>query len=373
MRVAVVHSYYSSRQPSGENVVVDLQVDALRRAGHDVRVFARRTDELDSSPLYPVRAGLRVATGRGYSPAEGIDEFAPDIVHVHNLFPNFGRTWLSRYASRLVVTVHNYRPICPAGTLFRDGHSCTLCPDGGSARPAVKYACYKDSRLATLPVARGTQFAEDPMLASAARLVTLNDDMRRQYAEVGVPADRMVTVPNFVSGDAAPGDHDGGYWLFVGRLSEEKGILRLLHDWPAGEKLKVAGAGPLEARVAAAAAPDVELLGQVPNAEVRRLLGAAQGLVFPSLWPEGLPTIYLEALAAGTPVLASPQSIVGRLVAEEGTGIVAAGSFADELATATAAFPGLRERCRATYDEKYTEQAWVAAIEKVYAAVRHGH
>jgi glycosyltransferase involved in cell wall biosynthesis len=366
LRVAVVHGYYSNRMPSGENVVVDLQVAALRAAGHTVEVFARHQEEVERARTYPVQATLRAATGHGYDPADAIDAFGPDVVHVHNLFPNFGRTWVRRYAGRLVATLHNYRPICPAATLYRDGAGCTLCPDGRSARPAVRYACYKDSRIATVPVALGTRFAADPLLAAADRVVTLNDDMRGHYEAVGVPAERLVTVPNFVSDAGVPGRHGGGFWLFVGRFSEEKGILPLVRRWPEGHRLLLVGSGPLEDAIRSAGVAGVELLGQVPNAEVRRLLGEATGLVFPSLWPEGLPTIYLEALAAGTPVLASPESIVGSLVADEGTGLVSTGAVADDLARAAAAFPSLQERCRASYEARYTESAWVAAIERVY-------
>lgn len=370
LRVAVVHSYYSSRVPSGENVVVDLQVGALRRAGHDVRVVARRTDELEQSRLFPLAAGLRVASGRGFSPVAELDAFEPDVVHVHNLFPNFGRTWVRRYGPRLVTTLHNYRPICPAATMYRDGRPCSLCPDGGSARPSVTHACYKDSRLQTVPVALGTHFARDPLLASASRVVTLNDDMLARYASYGVPNERLVTVPNFVpsgpTGDpVAVGDH----WLFVGRLCEEKGIVPLVRNWPVGPRLLVVGTGPLEDEVRRASGPSVELLGQRGNAEVRDLLRRARGLFFPSVWPEGLPTVYLEALASGTPVVASAQSIVGSLVTQEGTGFVASGSVAADLARAEAEFPGLRAACRSAFESRYTEAAWVAAIERVYRAL----
>ena len=61
---------------------------------------------------------MSVATNRGPYPVDEIDRFDPDIVHVHNLFPNFGRSWASRYSSRLVTTIHNYRPLCAAATLL---------------------------------------------------------------------------------------------------------------------------------------------------------------------------------------------------------------------------------------------------------------
>jgi len=369
LRIAVVHSYYSSRQPSGENVVVDLQLDALRRAGHEVELVARRTDDLEHARTYPVTAALRVASGRGASPLERIEAFGPDVVHVHNLFPNFGRRWALQPGPPLVATLHNYRPMCPAGTLFRDGASCTLCPDDNDARHAVTYACYKDSKLATWPVARSTKFGDDPLLVAAERIFTLNDDMRERYAATGVPVDKLVTLPNFVPDPGTGGAHDGGYWLYVGRLSHEKGILQLLRQWPEEQRLKVAGAGQLEGEVAAAAGPSVELLGQVTSDRVRELLAGAKGLVFPSLWPEGLPTVYLEALAAGTPVLASPESVVGRLVAEQGTGLVHRGRLQDDLAEADRLFAGLHERCRATYADTYTEAAWLRAVEGHYRGV----
>jgi hypothetical protein len=178
LRIAVVHSFYSSRQPSGENIVVDLQVDALRRAGHSVEVIARSTDELEQAASYPLRAGWRAATGLGDSPLAEVRAFSPDIVHVHNLFPNLGRRWAKHVGAPVVATLHNYRPICPGSTLFRDGHACTLCPDSGSAHHAVRYSCFKDSRAQTLPVALGTRFADDPLLAHADRIITLNDSMR---------------------------------------------------------------------------------------------------------------------------------------------------------------------------------------------------
>jgi glycosyltransferase involved in cell wall biosynthesis len=220
------------------------------------------------------------------------------------------------------------------------------------------------------------RFERDPVLASAARIITLNDDMRRHYAAVGVTPGKLVTVPNFVPAVERLGDHrgdeHGDFWLFVGRISHDKGILPLVSAWPDGPRLKVVGSGPLDEDLARAAGPTVELLGQRPHAEVLELLGAARGLFFPSLWPEGLPTIYLEALAAGLPVVAWPPSIVGQLVAQDATGFVTSGSVTDDIARADAEFPALSVHCRGVFERRYTERAWVAAAEAVYADVVDG-
>lgn len=376
MRIAVVHSYYSRRTPSGENVVVDLQVEALRRAGHEVCVVSRNQDDVERSAAYPVLAALRVATNLGSGPSSAIDEFVPDIIHVHNVFPNFGRRWAYRYSSKLVATLHNYRPICAASTLLRDGSPCTLCPDSASAVPALKYRCYKNSRVATLPLALGMRFERDPLLTAASRIITLNDDMRNRYIAVGVPEEKMRTIPNFVEGAESLGlarsDQRDNYWLYAGRLSTDKGVLPLVRSWPEGPHLKVVGSGPLEAVVRGVAGPTVELLGRRNPTEVRHLMSRARGLLFPSTWPEGLPTVYLEALSTGLPVIAWPGSIVAKLVQRDTTGFVTSGDITRDILRADHEFPGLDSHCRSVFQRLYTEAGWLASVERVYQEITDG-
>lgn len=372
LRIVVVHSFYSTRQPSGENVVVELQVEALRRAGHEVVLISRSTDQLEELRTYPIRAGFRAATGLGGSPLAEIAAHAPDVVHVHNLFPNFGRRWVTRVQAPVVCTLHNYRPLCPAATLLRDGRDCTKCPDTGTPRHAVLHACFKSSRLQTVPVAWGTKFADDPLLRRADRVVTLSDSMRATYELYGLAPDRLVTVPNFVPLPIGRATQRRDHWLFVGRLSEEKGILELLRQWPSGRPLVVVGAGPREAQARKLAPPGVTFAGQQPHDEIVALMASARGLVFPSLWPEGLPTVYLEALASGLPVLAWPQSVVGTLVDRDGTGHVFSGDLPIDLAKADREFPALASRCHAVFDRLYSEDAWTASITNVYQeAISH--
>src|SRR6266702_8426604 len=105
------------------------------------------------STLFPYTTLFRsVATGFGADPTEDLRRFAPDVVHVHNLLPNFGTRWLDRWPGPVVATLHNFRSMCPAGTLYRSGHVCTACPDGNPGA-ALRHACYRGSTLATLPLA----------------------------------------------------------------------------------------------------------------------------------------------------------------------------------------------------------------------------
>ena len=367
LRVAVVHSFYSSRQTSGENKVVEQQTAALTRAGFAVMLFAQHTDRRERlKGLYPLEAGATVATGRGRSPLRDLHEWRPDVVHVHNLFPNFGRTWVNKWEGPIVATTHNYRPLCPAGTFYRDGHMCTDCLDQRSARPAVQHGCYRGSRVQTLPLAASTRFGDDPLLRRADRVMVLNETMRGHYVRAGVDPERIAVLGNFLPDPPSPGE-GGGPWLYVGRLSEEKGIRELVAEWPADRRLLVVGDGPLREQVTALAPTSVTFLGTQPSEAVSHLMRAAVGLVFPSRCLEGFPLVYLEALAAGTPLLAWRPSVVADFVVQHGTGVVANNLPAD-LAAAEVNFPQLRGRCRMVFDDLFTERAWTTSIDKVYAA-----
>ena len=367
MRIALVHSYYSSRVPSGENLVVDAQSRLLREAGHEVTIVSQSTDERLQRRTYKAEAALTAATGRGPTPLRALRDFAPEVVHVHNLFPNFGTAWVDRWDGPLVHSLHNFRPICPASTFFRDGNACTDCADARSSAPARRHGCFHQGRVATVAVSLGTRFDRDPVLRRADVLTTLSQGMSDLYAATGVPREKLVVLENFV--DAPPAVGRGsvpgrGPWLFAGRMVPAKGVHRLLESWPRGEPLVLAGdveGGPLPAH------PDVTVLGRVSREEVGRLVGEARGLVFPSIWPEGLALVCLEALFAGTPILTFDDIPAGRSVTDLGVGL--AGRRDDvpgAVAAAAGLFPTLREHCRQVAEQRYTAAAFLERLEAVY-------
>jgi glycosyltransferase involved in cell wall biosynthesis len=327
-----------------------------------------------------VKAAIRVATGLGSSPLAAIGRFGPDVVHVHNLFPNFGRRWVDGLEQPLVATLHNYRPMCVNGLLFRDSHVCTLCPDG-ARWSGLRFACYRGSRIASLPptVANLPGPAADPLLARADRLIMLSDLAAEVYAKAGVPRRTMTVWPNFLRSDLDPGAEraparpDG--FLYVGRLSPEKAVVRLVRAWPGGGDapiLRIVGEGPDEDAVRRAAdGKRVELLGAVTRSHVIGLMRASTGLVVPSAWFEAFPLVYAEALAAGLPVLAWEPNVVAQWVEADGTGSRTTWDrdLAATLVEAEQSFPARRANCRTIFEDRYSEQAYVARAEELYATL----
>lgn len=370
MRVALVHDFHAGDTPSGENEVMEAEATALQGAGVDVRVAAVRNDDLAIRPLHRLQAAATVATGVGISPLRLLEGFRPDVIHVHSLFPYLGRQWLRRTGAPVVTTAHNYRAVCANGYLFRDGEVCTLCPDG-RRWSGVRYGCYR-SRLATVPLAwagrRGA--AKDGLIAAAAKVLVLSERSRKVLSDAGVDEAKLRRDWHFLPDRLDPGadaEHHGP-WLVVGRLSPEKGIDRLVAEWPAGERLRIVGDGPLRRSLErAAAGKAIDFAGRMARADVMSEMRQAFGLVVPSRWYETFGLVYIEALAAGVPTLAFRPNVVADAVEQDGTGVLARwGRLQTGLTEARARFERLRSHCRQVYAERYAEEAFVVRRLALY-------
>ena len=373
MKIAVLHSFYSTRQPSGENHVVIDQVKALKAAGHDVLLISKSTDDQEQIKLNSLESALRVATGRDQYPTTLLNGFRPDVVHIHNLFPNIGTSWLRSWDGPVVVSVHNYRAVCSKGTLYRDSQICTDCPTKGNHQ-AIKNSCYRDSRLATIPLALSrNQYQKDVLQRADAVVMTSegSESVLQQFVHVKF---RSVLIPNFGEGPSTePLNYevrDSNGWVALGRMSSEKGLLELVESWPTGHKLTVIGNGPQDQRIRRAAeVKGISVLSEVSRDQLREMLPTFVGLVFPSKWFEVAPQVVVEAMRVGLPVVANGANGVSLLAKTSGAG--ASYSNDKELANALVhVHDNLLEYSYAAtkyYDENWLQEKWLAKTEDLYS------
>lgn len=325
MKIALVHSFYRSDSPSGENSVVLQQAKALSQSGFDVQLFARHSDNLEGHRWLQVQAAKTVATGFGFSPLSQIQAFGPAVVHVHNLFPNFGKEWLKYCRYPIVTTLHNFRGVCANGLLLRDGNYCESCVSRNSLT-AIRYACYRQSRVATIPLALATRkgIHGDTQIAQSDAVIVLSEPARRKFIEFGVAPEAIHVIPNGVFAAGAPSDPGGGAdWLYVGRMSAEKGINELLDEWPDSHQLSLVGDGPLGEVVKNRVKdkPNITFVGPIDRNSVLSVMAGSQGLVFPSICFEMQPTVLSEATAVGLPILCRTSNSWASMVAEHSAGV----------------------------------------------------
>jgi glycosyltransferase involved in cell wall biosynthesis len=322
MRVVVVHNRYRSGPASGENRVVELEVDLLRRAGHEVAAWLS-----DYAPgVGRAKSAMEaVWSRRAVAELERVmEEIRPDVVHFHNLFPTLSPAVL-RYAARraaVVLTLHNYRYLCPAATLFRAGQQCELCV-GRMPWPAVRHGCYRGSVAASLALA--TSLALHRACASFRSVdlfLAVSHALRRAYVAAGWDGNRIEVRYNWApAGPVRRGAGEG--FVTVARLAPEKGVLDLARHWPPSlPPLVVVGDGPDRAAIEALGRPNVRLTGLLQPPRVQRLVRSSRALVVPSRWSDPAPQATLEALAAGVPVIASRVGGIPELVEDGVSGLL---------------------------------------------------
>jgi glycosyltransferase involved in cell wall biosynthesis len=369
VKVAVIHSFYRAGLPSGENAAVVQQVETLRESGCEVLLIAKSSDEEVLRRLYPLRMAWIVGTGRGGSPLPALRDFRPQVVHAHNLFPNFGTAWLRRWSGPLVLGVHNYRMICTNGLFLRSGHLCTECLDGKTLR-AIRHACYRGSRIASAPIAvanRGGTSAS-PVLSRADAVVMPSQTAAEFFIAAGLATPRCRVIPNPVK-DLRTQMRPRSGWVSIGRLSAEKGHAGLLRQWPEGEPLKIIGDGPERPTLEAAASPSVSFAGVVDPAGVAAELSSAEALVLPSIVPEAAVTnAVIESFRAATPVLVREGTAAGRYVAEHGGGFVYAprGTLRSALEAVRRDWTEMSATARANYERDFTEGVWLNRTLSLY-------
>jgi glycosyltransferase involved in cell wall biosynthesis len=382
LKVLLVHNYY--QQAGGEDQVVADEAWLLEQHGCQVLRYHRHNDEVaELGRAQTARATLW--SRQSYRELQTlIKRERPDVMHCHNLFPLISpAAWrAARDAGVPVVqTLHNFRWLCAGGAFLRDGKPCEDCL-GKLPLAAVRHACYRGSRAGTAVVAamqvwhrwRGS-------LGWVDRFIALSQFSRQKFIAGGLPAERLVVKPNFLTAEVEPGEGRGRNALFVGRLSEEKGVELLLAAWKqlaAPMRLTIVGDGPLAPLVEAAAKEDSRItwLGRLSPADVYAQIREAACLLLPSTCYENFPKTLVEAYAHGTPVIAAGHGSLRELVAPGNNGFLFRAGDAGDLAATVTSFPAnaadrlrLRTRARETYLNRFTSAENWRQLRNIYRSV----
>lgn len=329
----MLHNYYQKR--GGEDECAEQEVQLLRDHGHDVLFRTRHNDEIRSySPLRKAALFLEPTWSRRSqrSIEEDIREYHPDAVHVQNFFPLLSpsvHVACSRADIPVVQTLHNYRLLAPCGVLSRNGSVCERCIRG-SLLNGVVLRCYRKSAVQTASVA--LMIRAHRILRTWERhidvFISLTEFVRDKFEEAGFDVSRMVVRPNFLAHDPGVGGSERSGAVYLGRLSEEKGVRTLLEAWrmlPSEVSLSVIGDGPLAPWAADYVQRhklgSVRLHGWLKPEAAFDLVKRAQFLILPSVCYETFGRSIIEAYATGTPVLVSGIGSVGSLVSPGRTGL----------------------------------------------------
>jgi len=335
---------------------------------------------------------LLAATGMIYNRTsrkrveEKIQSFRPDIIHVHNFWALASPSVFfaaNKYKVPVVLTLHNYRLICPSATLFYRDAIYEKSIHTSFPLDAIRKGVYRNSQWQTAALAAMTLFHNlaGTWRKKISRYIVLTDFARKKFEEstLAIPRDKFILKPNFVKDHGAGQAKREDFFLFIGRLTAEKGIGILLKAARTHKfNLSILGDGPYAGEVAKAALTNANIhySGQKDRNEIISSLKKCKALIFPSLWYEGFPITILEAFSTGTPVIASRLGSIKEIVKDGINGLhFEPGNTADlgrkvqELMTNDGLRENLSRLARLTYEQEFTPEKNYEQLIGIYEGV----
>jgi len=343
MNIIITNKFYFIN--GGSEVVMFHERDFLLAEGHAVVDFSmsdERNIESNYSAYFVGRQDYRADGKFGklksaltliHSPeavrniGKLIDATKPDLVHCHNIYHQLTPSIIGAAKSRgvpVVLTLHDYKPVCPVYTRLRNGKPCSACLEG-SFTPVLKHRCADGSwGKSALLYAEALVQKQLGNYEKVDRFIAPSRFMRESVLKRFRPEQVSLLYNGVNSVGVAPVVGDEGYVLYLGRLSHEKGIETLLRAhasaqgaWP----LVVAGTGPL-ADEFKQKYPGAKFLGHVSGEALKRTIAGAAAVVVPSEWFENCPMSVLEAMADAKPVIGARMGGIPELVADGETGFL---------------------------------------------------
>lgn len=381
MKILLLHNRY--QQKGGEDHVFHEETELLRKNGHEVETLLFTNDAI-TGIKEKIKTGIRIFYNRRSARLleNKIKTFHPDIIHVHNFFP-VASPAVFHVAGRkkipVVATIHNYRLICPGAILYREGKTCERCVNAFFPWQGVLSSCYRNSMIQSF--ISGAMVAYHKFTGTwknkVSAYIMLTNFAKNKFIDssLGLSEEQLKIKPNFVPDKGYDYQKDN-FFLFIGRLSPEKGIMTMLNSFAeSGETLKIIGDGIMRDQVDAYADKysNIHYEGFRDNVFIMQNLKKARALIFPSLWYEGFPITILEAFSAATPVIASDLGSMPEIVSDNLNGLIfKRGDKADlslkvkRIVNDSVFASSLSLNARYSFENQYTPEVNYRQLIKIY-------
>jgi glycosyltransferase involved in cell wall biosynthesis len=388
LRILQIFSRYL--EYGGEEGSVFRIGDALQK-NHDVEYFFGSTADLlgarqGASFLAPFRAWHNQAVARRLRRYQEVGKF--DLWLVHNVLPGLSSSVYQAGFSLNVPIIHylhNYRLGCTNGFFLNHGSPCERCLSG-NFWPAFQSACWRNSRLISGFMGLILRkIRQDGLFTKTTAWIAISETQKQKHVAMGIPADRIHVIHHFYEHrELPPAPCPDGDFLFLGRLSREKGVDYLLRAWakldPRGRRLVIAGTGPEEASLKELAVQlglkGVHFIGFVDKQQQADLWTKSAALVVPSIWDEPFGMVVLEAWARSRPVVAFAKGALPELIRHNADGLLAEpfseSSIAkniQELIINPARGPAMGSAGRLRLGKEFNQEVWIREINTLYEKI----
>ena len=335
MKILLVHNNYGNYATGGEKNVMLAESKLLKDNGHDIVIYECTNNENVFNQKGHKLKSFYYSTWNPFAYRKLkalIKQHKPDIMHVHNYWYQLSPSiFKAAYDNNVpsVITLHNYRLLCPGVLFLRNGKPCEDCMTKNPIR-SIFFRCHSNSLLKSFLSYRLFQKTKknDYFSTFITGYIALTDFAKSKFIQGGIKESQLRVKPNFIPSKAiVPSDSfpnlPENYALYVGRISDEKGIENLCNVWDDIDyPLVVIGSGDSILEEKLKANKRIVFLGKKNSSEVFSCLKACSFLVFPSIWYEGFPLTIIEAFSMGKPVIATDLGARNEVVIHEKTGLL---------------------------------------------------
>jgi len=387
MKILFIHTYYIQR--GGEDTVYEGELRLMQEAGIETQSLLFNNQKYAAIKFLffffnPFSFWRTIRT---------IRRFRPDVIHVHNWF--FAASPAVFIAARwmrvpVVHTIHNFRILCPSSFLFVNNELFLDCMSKIFPMEAIRRRIYRNSALNTAWLLTGTRL--HILLGTwqhIDRLICLTGPARQMLCDslLRIEPRRIAVKPNFFAGFPENGTTGGlsanrKDYLFVGRLSPEKGITLLLDSFRNSPfNLTIIGDGPLRPEVEECVAdyPNIHYLGLQDRQQIIRYLHECRALIFTTIGFEQFGLVIIEAFSCGTPVIGPDSGAPAEIIIEGYNGFHFRTGSVPDLRQKIQYFHSLPEitrqslsrNARETYFKLYTPQTNLRLLSNIYKSVLH--